>query len=259
MAKIELSDVTVAYPVVMSPQQRSAFASAARALSFGVLGADGRTDCVIALDRVSLRIPSGGRIGLIGRNGSGKSTLLRTMAGIIPPTSGRRSVDGAIGCVLTMGTGLDVERTGIENLRTLARVLGFKGRDVNALVEDAAEFAELGPFVHMPVRTYSSGMMARLCFAAATAQKAEILLIDEVIATGDLHFAHKAVDRVRTLCATSGIVVVATHAYEVLSGFCTHAIWMDKGRVRASGRVDEVWQKYSDASQVEEHLQVANG
>jgi ABC-type polysaccharide/polyol phosphate transport system ATPase subunit len=258
MALIKLDDVTVAYPVGMSEQQRSAFASAARALSFGVLGVRGSSEFVVALNGVSLTIPSGARIGLVGRNGSGKSTLLRTMAGIIPPTYGTRTIDGSIGCVLTMGSGMNVERTGIQNLRTLARILGFRGSAVDELVQDAADFAELGPFVHLPVRTYSSGMLARLCFAAATAQRAEILLIDEVIATGDLHFAQKAVARVKRICATSGIVVVATHAYEVLSGFCTHAIWMDKGRVRASGRVDEIWQMYSDASQVEEHLRVAS-
>lgn len=254
MARIELRDVSVAYPIIVSAQQRSAFAKAARVLSFGRLGESRGANFVMAVYNVSVTIPSGARVGLIGRNGSGKSTLLRTMAGILPPSSGLRLVEGSIGCVLSLGTGLDVDKSGRDNLRTLGRILGFSGAPLRELVRDASEFAELGPFLDLPVRTYSSGMMARLCFAAATAQRADILLIDEVIATGDLQFATKAVERAKRLCAESGIVVVASHVYEVLSSFCTHAIWMDRGSIRAIGPVDEVWTQYSDAAKVEPHL-----
>lgn len=249
MANIELRNVTVAYPVHVSNQQRSAFAQAAKVLSFGRLGeAQGGENYVLAVYDLSFTIPKGGRVGLIGRNGSGKSTLLRTLAGIITPTSGLLRVDGTVGCVLSLGAGLDPDKTGHENLRLLGRFLGFNGQRLNALVHDAADFAELGPYLDLPVRTYSSGMMARLCFAAATAQQADILLIDEVIATGDVHFARKAVERVKRLSASSGIVVVATHVYEVLAGFCTHAVWMDAGEIKATGPVDEVWRMYSDAA-----------
>jgi ABC-type polysaccharide/polyol phosphate transport system ATPase subunit len=250
MAHIDFRNVTVAYPVHATAKQRSAFAAAAATMmSFGRLGENKAGDnFLMAVNDVSFTIPKGGRVGLIGANGSGKSTLLRTIAGIIPPVSGLRQVDGSIGCVLSLGAGLDPDKTGYENLRLLGRFLGFRGPRLAELVGDAAEFAELGPYLTLPVRTYSSGMMARLCFAAATAQQADILLVDEVIATGDLHFAKKAVERVKQLCLSTGIVVVATHVYEVLAGFCTHAIWMDSGEIRATGPVEEIWRMYSDAA-----------
>lgn len=244
--KLSLNGVTVAYPVNITASQQSAFAAAARVMSFGKIGMSANSAAyVMALNKVSLTINEGERIGLVGRNGSGKSTLLRTLAGIITPRSGKRFVNGTIGCVMNPGAGLDAERTGIENLRTIARLYGMDGRELKDAVDDAVEFTELGAFINLPVRTYSSGMLARLCFAIATARHADIMLIDEVIGAGDAHFVAKAVERIKDICARSGTVVIASHDKGILGQFCDQAIWMDSGSVQKAGNLDEVWDAYS--------------
>jgi ABC-type polysaccharide/polyol phosphate transport system ATPase subunit len=247
--KLSLNSVTVAYPVNITARQQSFFAAAASAMSFGSIGKSGSNETyVIALNNISLDVAAGARIGLIGRNGSGKSTLLRTLAGIITPRAGRRFVNGSIGCVLNLGSGLEGDRSGYENLQTIARLYGMEGAELRNAVEEAGEFTELGPYLDFPVRTYSSGMTARLCFSIATARHADIMLIDEVIGTGDAHFVAKAVQRVKEVCAKSGAVVIASHAQSVLNNFCDTAIWMDRGRIRQSGGIDDVWQAYSKES-----------
>jgi ABC-type polysaccharide/polyol phosphate transport system ATPase subunit len=247
MAHITLSGVTVAYPVVISARQQSAFANAAHTLSFGRYGKGVGVDHVVAIDDMTLDMPEGSRIGLIGRNGSGKSTLLKTCAGIITPIKGRCETVGRVGCVLNLGAGLEPDKSGLDNMQLIGRFHGLRGAALRAAVEEAAEFTELGPFLHMPVRTYSTGMMARLAFAIATAQHSDIMLIDEVIATGDAHFIAKAVDRVKRVCSQSGVTLVASHMPDLLRDFCDEAIWMQAGKVLARGTVDEVWEKYSAA------------
>lgn len=250
MANVELNGVTVAYPLVVSSRQRSAFgAAASAALSFGRLGVTSSGDTrVLALNNLSLSIPNGTRLGIIGRNGSGKSTLLKTIAGIITPMQGRRSINGSVGCVLSLGAGLDQERSGYENMKMIALLYGMRGPELKNAIEEAGDFTELGPFLDLPVRTYSSGMVARLCFAIATARHSEIMVIDEVIGTGDSHFIHKAVDRIRTLCSTSGVVILASHSPDIMNSFCDQAIWMDSGSIIERGSVDDVWAKYNAAA-----------
>jgi ABC-type polysaccharide/polyol phosphate transport system ATPase subunit len=245
MAHINLSGVTVAYPMVISNRQQSAFANAAHALSFGRYGKGVGVDHIIAIDDLTLNLPSGSRVGLIGRNGSGKSTLLKACAGIITPAKGAMDVQGTIGCVLSLGAGLEPDKSGLDNMHLIGRFHGMRGAELKEAVADAAAFTELGPFLEMPVRTYSSGMMARLAFAIATAQHSDIMLIDEVIATGDAHFIHKAVERVRTVCANSGVTMVASHMPDLLADFCDEAIWMHAGKIRARGPVMEVWEQYA--------------
>ncbi|MBN8553777.1 MAG: ABC transporter ATP-binding protein [Caulobacterales bacterium] len=244
MAGLKLYGVTVSYPVVLNSRQRSALANAANTLSFGRYGRGANVDYVQALRDVSVDIPQGGRLGVIGRNGSGKSTLLKTAAGIIRPSRGRREVNGKVGCVLNLGAGLDPDKSGLENMRMIARLHGLDGEELDAAVEDAAAFTELEAFLEMPVRAYSSGMGARLNFAIATAQRSDVMIIDEVIGTGDAYFVSKAVDRVRALCDGAGVLMLATHSYAILRDFCDRAIWLDAGRVVAEGNVDEVWEAY---------------
>lgn len=246
MVSVSLSGVTVAYPVPAGGRQRSALAAAARTLSFGRLAQDASgVAYVLALNRVSLDIKSGARVGIIGRNGSGKSTLLKTIAGIVLPQTGVRRVEGSIGCLLNFGAGTDPEKTGAENLKLIGRLYGLRGAELDAAVANAAEFCELGPFLDLPMRTYSSGMSARICFAIATARRSEVLLIDEVIGTGDAHFVGKARRRIETLCEGAGLSVVATHSYDILSAFCDTAVWLDAAEIKAQGPVDEVWAAYS--------------
>jgi len=243
--KLSLHSATVAYPVNVTARQQSAFAAAARAVSFGQLGrANNMATYVMALNNVSLNVDEGSRIALIGRNGSGKSTLLRTLAGIITPRTGKRFVNGSIGCVLNIGVGLEVDRSGIDNLRMIARLYGMEGRELRNTVDEAADFTELGHFLDLPVRTYSSGMMARLSFSIATARHADIMLVDEVIGAGDAHFVSKAVNRIKDICNKAGALVIASHDQNILSQFCDQAVWMNAGVVRQTGPLDEVWKSY---------------
>lgn len=248
MANVTLQGVTVAYPMVVSARQRSAFSAATAALSFGKIGTTKGGDAhVVALNGLDLTLSKGTRLGIVGRNGSGKSTLLKTIAGIVTPMKGVRTVQGSIGCVLSLGAGLDQERTGYENLRMIALLYGMRGGALKEAVDEAAAFTELGPFLDLPVRTYSSGMISRLCFAIATARHADVMVIDEVIGAGDSHFISKATDRIRTLCNESGIVALASHSYEILTGFCDQAIWMESGKIIMHGAVGDVWSAYSSS------------
>lgn len=246
MNEIRLSGVTVAYPVSITSRQRSGFASAAQALSFGKIGRDSNgSQYVVALKNLNLTIKQGQRVGLIGRNGSGKSTLLKTCAGIVPPRSGERYVSGSIGCVLSLGAGMDGEKSGIDNMRMVARLHGLYGAELKRAVDEAAEFTELGPYLDLPIRTYSAGMIARLCFAIATAKKSDVLLIDEVIGAGDAHFIGKAGQRILALAEQSNIMMLASHSPDILQAYCNEVIWMDAGVMMMRGGVEEVWTAYA--------------
>ncbi len=243
--RLELSNATVAYPINISSRQQSIFAQAVKHVSFGKLGKSNSDETfIIALNNISMNIAEGSRIGLIGGNGSGKSTLLKTLAGIIYPQFGKRNVNGSIGCLLNLGAGLEHDRSGIENLRMIARLYGLEGADYRNAVDDAAEFTELGNYLNLPVRTYSTGMTARLCFAIATAKHSDIMLIDEVIGTGDVHFVNKAVTRVKEICAKSGAVVIASHSWDVLRDFCDEGMWLNSGKIKSHGKIADVWNEY---------------
>jgi ABC-type polysaccharide/polyol phosphate transport system ATPase subunit len=245
VALIELTGVRAAYPVIISSTQRSAFASAANTMSFGRVGRMATpADYIFAVNDVSLSLRDGQRLGIMGRNGSGKSTLLRLIAGILPPTAGQRRVDGTLGCVLS-SVGLDPDKTGVQNMRFIGRLYGMSGRQLETALEEAIDFSGLGPYVDMPIRTYSSGMMQRLSYSMATARSADIMLIDEMIGTGDTSFIAKAIERARNICDNAGISVVASHSDQVLRGFSDIGIWMDSGRIRAVGEIDEVIATYT--------------
>jgi ABC-type polysaccharide/polyol phosphate transport system ATPase subunit len=246
MARIELRDVKAAYPVIVSSAQRSAFATAAKSMSFGRLGGGpSHMQYVLALNGVSLELRKGQRLGIMGRNGSGKSTLLRLIAGILPPSEGVRRVEGSLGCVLSGGAGLDADKTGRQNMKLIAQLHGIGGRALKLALDEAIEFCELGPYIDLPVRTYSSGMLGRLTFAIATANRAEIMLIDEVIGAGDAKFIAKAVERARQICDDSGISIVTSHADAILRGFADTGIWMDSGEIKAFGPIDDVIAEYT--------------
>ncbi len=245
MACLELRNVRAAYPVIVSAAQRSAFAAAASSMSFGRLGGGSNTtQYVLAVNGVSLHLRHGQRLGLMGRNGSGKSTLLRLMAGIVQPSAGERRVVGSVGCVLG-GFGLDSDKTGLQNMKLIARLHGLNGPALKGAVDDAIEFCELGPYLELPVRTYSSGMLGRLSYAMATANQADIVLIDEGIGAGDNKFIDKAVRRAKQICSHSGISVVASHSDHILRGFSDIGLWIDAGEVKAIGPIDDVIATYT--------------
>lgn len=243
---IALDKVRVGFPVPTAARDRSILGAVAKTASFGRLTAskkDGLTR-VQALNGITLKVCANDKIGLVGGNGAGKSTLLRVLAGVLPPTQGSIRWNCSPQALLALGAGLEHDKTGLENLRMLAHLNGYFGAAHTQLVEEAGEFSELGGYLHMPVRTYSSGMMARLGFAIATSGDPDVLVIDEIIGAGDAAFIQKATQRMRDLCDRAGAIVLASHSHDILRDICTTGVWMDAGRVRAYGPLDEVIAAY---------------
>ena len=199
-----------------------------------------------ALQAVSLQIRAGERIGLIGPNGAGKTTLLKVMAGIYPPPRGEVHIDGRVCPLFEFATGFEMEATGWDNIRTRALLLGMSAREIRDKLAEIGDFAELGEFLDIPVRHYSSGMLLRLAFATSTAVEPEILLLDEVMAAGDASFIGRARARMDQMMERARIVVFATHALELLPKICERTIRLDHGRIVRDGRTADVVQDYLD-------------
>ncbi|ODV43711.1 ABC transporter ATP-binding protein [Cupriavidus sp. UYMMa02A] len=199
---------------------------------------------VKALDGIDLRLEAGDRIGLIGHNGAGKSTLLRLLAGIYAPTSGTYERQGKAVPLLDISLGMDENSTGYQNIRLRGLLLGMSDEEVRRKERDIAEFADLGDALDLPLRTYSSGMRMRLAFAVSTAIDADILLLDEVIGVGDASFQDKANERLHDLHNRAQIVVLAIHSNEVIRRMCNKVIWLEHGRIRMAGTVEEVLPVY---------------
>jgi len=205
------------------------------------------TDGVVvvrAINNVDLRLEKGDRIGLIGRNGAGKSTLLRMMAGIYSPTLGSVVSSGKVVPLLDISLGMDENSTGMQNIRLRGLLLGMSDAEIREKQQSIAEFSELGDYLDLPLRTYSSGMRVRLAFAVSTAVDAEILLLDEVMGVGDASFMHKAEERLADLHSRAEIVVLAMHSNSEIRKVCNKALWMERGHVRAFGPVEEVVSQY---------------
>jgi ABC-type polysaccharide/polyol phosphate transport system ATPase subunit len=204
---------------------------------------------VRALQDVSFSVGAGERLGVIGHNGAGKSTLLKLLAGIYYPTRGRRRVVGQISSLFDISLGFEQEATGWENIYYRSYLQGETRRKVDAKVKSIAEFSELGEFLNMPVRYYSAGMMVRLAFSIATAIEPEVLLIDEVLSVGDMSFRDKAARRMREMMSRAKLAVIVSHDLGSLAYLCDRGIWLDHGRVRAAGPMDDVIEAYTESVQ----------
>jgi ABC-type polysaccharide/polyol phosphate transport system ATPase subunit len=243
MAKIRFDNVGFLYPLLDSSRS---FRVALDHKIGGVIrrGARARTLGVVALDGVSCEFVEGDRIAVVGRNGAGKSTFLRIIAGIYPPTQGKVMVEGRVSGLLAIGLGVELEDTGIENIYSIGLYLGLTKAQIESQLDDIAEFSELGEFLEMPMRTYSRGMQLRLAFAVATCFHPEILLLDEVFGAGDRQFAEKAEQRMRGFLARASIVVMTTHSMQLVRSHCNKAIWLDQGKLKMFGPIDEVLKAY---------------
>lgn len=197
-----------------------------------------------ALKDISIDIKSGERVGLIGPNGAGKSTLLKVMAGIYPPTKGWAKTSGKVCPLFEMATGFEMNQTGWDNIRIRGMLLGMTPPEIEEKLGEIEEFSELGDFLDRPVRTYSSGMFIRLAFTVSTCFTPEVLLIDEIIGAGDLSFANKAKQRMRSFIERGEILVFSTHNLELLANFCERTIWLDKGVIVLDGCTKEVLHEY---------------
>jgi lipopolysaccharide transport system ATP-binding protein len=199
---------------------------------------------VHALQEVSLQVREGDRLGIIGHNGAGKSTLLKMLAGVYPPTSGKRAVEGHISSLFDIALGFEPEASGWENISYRGYLQGETPKTIRSKMQSIADFSELGKFLDMPVRYYSAGMLVRLAFSIATAIEPEILLVDEVLSVGDMAFQEKARMRMLDMIAKAQLIVMVSHDLESLKKLCDTVVWMDHGRIRQIGLTDEVIAAY---------------
>ena len=244
MAAIDVAGVAVSFPVYHG-NSRSLKKTVLAAASNRRFGQDSKQRIVVeALRDVSFSLRSGERLGLIGGNGAGKTTLLRTIAGIYEPVVGRVNVSGSIAALLDPNLGMNVDLTGRENIALRGLYGGLTRAQIRRLEEDVEAFAELGEFMELPVRVYSSGMVLRLGFALATAVRSQVLLMDEWFLAGDAAFMEKARLRLEDLVRGAEILVLSSHLTGVVLAWSTRVILMDQGRVRDDGEPKAVVERY---------------
>ena len=230
MAKIKFDNVTLRYPVynAHSMYLRNHLV---RMATGGLIENSSNLMVVTALNQVSFELNDGDAIGLVGHNGAGKSTLLRTIAGIYEPEQGKIIRQGRIATVLEIGAGLEAELTGYDNIISLGMMMGLSHAQAVALTPDIESFTELGDFLQLPVRTYSSGMTMRPMFAVATAITPEILLIDEMFATGDASFQQKSQERIQNMIGAPKIFVFASHNPDLIRRYCNRVFRLEHGNL----------------------------
>lgn len=244
MSSIKFENVSVEFPI-FNANGRSLTSRLLQAATGGALDADPSGRVVVkALEGINLQINPGERVGLLGHNGSGKSTLLRALGRIYSPTNGSATIEGRISSLIDISLGINPEATGKENVFVRASLLGLSKREIAEKFDEIVEFSELGDFIEMPVRTYSSGMHLRLAFAVSTLVNPEILLMDEWLSVGDESFRAKAEGRLLSLIDSSEILVIASHSQNLLAQVCTRGIWLEHGKIKLDAPIDEVIGEY---------------
>lgn len=198
----------------------------------------------IALDHISFDIEKGDVFGIVGLNGSGKSTLLKIISGILKPTSGNIIVRGSIAPLIELGAGFDMDLTARENIFLNGSVLGYSRKEMETFFDDIVEFSEMKDFLDVPLKNYSSGMVARIGFAIATMTKPDILIVDEILAVGDFRFQEKCEQRIQTLMEGGTTVVIVSHAIEQIERLCKHVLWLSKGHIVMNGDTRTVCDAY---------------
>ena len=198
-----------------------------------------------AVKNVSFDVPRGTVLGLIGNNGAGKSTLVRAIAGILPPTSGRIEVRGRVSTLLALGVGFNPMLSGHENVILGGLAAGYTRAEIEDRFQEISDWTELGDFLEMPMRTYSSGMFSRLAFAVAIHMEPDILLVDEALSAGDARFKKKATAKMMELVAQARTMVFVSHALSTVKDMCTDAIWLEKGQIMARGSAEDVVDQYT--------------
>jgi ABC-type polysaccharide/polyol phosphate transport system ATPase subunit len=198
----------------------------------------------LALNDVSLHINQGEILGIIGRNGAGKSTLLKVISRVLIPTEGRVRIRGMVSPLLELGAGFHPELTGRENIFLNGTLLGHSQREIESRLPEIIEFAELGAFIDAPLRTYSSGMIARLGFSVSTTWRPEILILDEVLSVGDEVFRHKCQVRMKKYREEGATTLLVTHDSATVKSLCSRAVWLDHGQVKAVGSSEEIVNLY---------------
>jgi ABC-type polysaccharide/polyol phosphate transport system ATPase subunit len=244
-----LENVTLDFTIYGS---QKTFRSALRQVTGGFIRREKQRPSQVtvrALDQVSFTLKHGDRLGIVGHNGAGKSTLLRVCAGVYAPTQGRVSIEGQVSPLFNSSPGLDGDDTGYENIITCGLYLGMTREEIKRKTPDIEQFTELGEYLTLPVRTYSTGMLVRLGFGIATAIDPEILILDEGLGAGDARFAERVKKRVDSLVERSSILILASHSDELVRSMCNRAILLHGGRIIAGGTVEEAIEAYRKINQ----------
>lgn len=232
MASIQTNSLIIDFPVYGS----SGFPSIKSQLINMAIGGrltqeHQKTPNVRALDDINLNFKDGDRIALTGHNGSGKSTLLRVLAGIYEPSSGLINIKGNISSMLSLTVGMNEDATGLENIYMRGYFMGLSYKKITSLIDEIVDFSDIGDFLYLPMRTYSSGMSMRLAFAISTSVNADIILMDEWLSVGDIAFKKKAQDRLRNIIKNAGIVIIATHDWELVVNECNLCVELEHGKI----------------------------
>jgi lipopolysaccharide transport system ATP-binding protein len=237
MAHVVASNIVVEFPIY-GGTSRSIKNAFIRAATGGRLAKDAAERVVVrALNGVSFEFREGDRVGLVGHNGSGKTTLLRVLAEAYEPVTGTISVSGKVASMLSIWLGMDTEATGYENIFLRAAVMGLKPWQITSLIDEICDFSELGDYIYMPLRTYSSGMSMRLAFAISTSVPADIILMDEWLSVGDANFSQKAQERLKRLIDQAKILVLASHDDKLIRTNCNKILRLDHGEIVALEQV----------------------
>lgn len=235
---IDLKNVTLEYPVYdyshLSLQKTLASLASAGTISQSVKGFIN----IRSIDNVSLSLKSGDKLAIVGGNGAGKTTLLKVIPGIYAPTQGECIVKGKVTTILGTGYGFD-DATGYQNIVLGGIAVGYSRREMEGCIDDIADFSELGEFLSMPIRTYSAGMRARLAFGIATCMRSDIVTIDEGIGAGDANFYEKANLRLQNFLGNASILIIASHANDLLKKFCNKCLYLNHGKVEFFGPLEE--------------------
>lgn len=234
---IEIEGITKDYLIYESPRQR---------LLSLLLPGRGRSRVFRALDEVSVRVPRGETIGIIGRNGAGKSTLLQILCGIVTPTKGHVRIHGRFAALLELGAGFNPEFSGRDNVFLNASLLGLSREETEARLDRIRAFADIGDFFDRPVKTYSSGMFVRLAFSVAIHTEPDVLVIDEALSVGDIRFQMKCLERIEALRARGATILFVSHSLEQVKRFCQSAIWLENGKIRLQGDASFVADRFRD-------------
>jgi ABC-2 type transport system ATP-binding protein len=247
LASIELEHVSVAFPI-FSATNRSVKISLFQGSAGGRIASEPSVgnQVVRALEDVTLSFKHGDRVGLVGHNGAGKTTLLRVLAGIYEPALGRVNIEGSCAPLFDIHLGMDPESTGYDNIILRGLFLGLSRKEIEGRLEEIAEFTELGSFLDLPIRTYSSGMRIRLAFAISTSINPDILLLDEGIGAGDAAFMTKARARMKDFTHRASIIMLASHSDSLIREMCDTAVLMEHGKAVKHGDTEEILALYAE-------------
>jgi ABC-type polysaccharide/polyol phosphate transport system ATPase subunit len=241
MAVIEVKNLRLTYRVLMNRN------GSLKELFRDALKGRVRINNYVALEDITFSVDKGEVVAILGRNGAGKSTLLKVLARVLPPTQGTAQISGAIAPMIELGAGFHPELTGAENVIFYSTLLGRDIRKTRTKVAEIGEWAGVTDHMDFPLRTFSSGMVARLAFATATAENSEVLLVDEILAVGDASFQEKSRNRMMELIGSGAAVVLVSHDMSTVRSLATRAIWLEAGKVKMSGDPEEVVTAYENS------------